>query len=116
MEEFEMIERTNTRAQMVLKSMVATVKEGQLVPTGTGGFSFQPMMPTPPGLPGMPPTIMPAGELHVFLGDAYKIASFGPDEAAEAHELADALNEALSPVHGKFKKKYLADLKKLTGK
>ena len=115
MEEFEMIERTNTRAQTVLKSMVATVKEGQLVPTGTGSFSFQPVL-APPTIPGMPPPMIQPSELHVFLGDAYKIASFGPDEAAEAHELADALNEALKPVHGKFKKKYLADLKKLTGK
>jgi len=116
MEEFEMIERTNTRAQTVLKSMVATVKEGQLVPTGTGGFGFQPVMAPPPGAPGMPPPMIAPSELHVFLGDNYRIASFGPDEAAEAHELADALNEALKPVHGKFKKKYLADLKKLTGK
>jgi hypothetical protein len=80
-----------------------------------GGTTFQ-AEPNLAGLPeGTPRPQMPNSRPMVFLGDGFLVAEFAPEEEVEAAELVEALNDALKPVHDKFRRKYLADLKKVTG-
>jgi hypothetical protein len=120
-DEFDDIARINNRATQVLKVMEASVREGNLMPSPGGGMTLSPPPPQMPQMPGpdgkmMPLTIPPAMPCHVFLGDQFLVATYQPEERAEAEALADALNEGLQPVAAKYKRKYLADLKKIVGK
>jgi hypothetical protein len=99
--------RLQQRSVSVLNGLTARLEEGQAQQIGDGVH----IIPVPPLAPGQP-AAGPAPQVYVLLGKTV-LATFNPDERAEAEQLVAEVNAPLEKVRGAYEKKMTERMKQV---